>query len=100
MVLTHKRGEKLYVDFAGKKLSYIDQQTGELIECRVFVACLPYSGYGFAIAVRNQSVEEFLYALEQCLLFIGGVPQILVPDNLKSAVIKADLYEPDINTAL
>ena len=100
MVLTHKPGEKLYVDFAGKKLSYVDQQTGELIECPVFVACLPYSDYGFSIAVRNQSVEEFLYALEQCLHFIGGVPQILVPDNLKSAVIKADRYEPDINTAL
>lgn len=100
MVLTHKPGEKLYVDFAGKKLSYIDQQTGELIECPVFVACLPYSDYGFAIAVRNQSIEEFLYALEQCLLFIGGVPEILVPDNLKSAVTKADRYEPDINTAL
>lgn len=100
MVLTHKPGEKLFIDFAGKKLSYIDQSTGELIECSVFVACLPYSDYGFALAVHNQSVEEFLYALEQCLRFIGGVPQILVPDNLKSAVIKADRYEPSINTAL
>jgi transposase len=100
MVLTHRPGEKLYVDFAGKKLSYIVQETGELIECPVFVACLPYSDYGFAIAVRSQSVEEFLYALEQCLRFIGGTPQVLVPDNLKSAVIKADRYEPDINTAL
>jgi len=100
MVLSHKPGEKLYIDFAGKKLSYIDKRTGELIDCPVFVACLPYSDYGFAIAVHNQSVEEFIYALEKCLRFIGGVPQILVPDNLKSAVIKADRYEPDINSAL
>ena len=100
MVLTHKPGEKLYIDYAGKKLSYIDQKTGEVIECSVFVGCLPYSDYGFAIAVHNQSIEEFLYALEQCMHFIGGVPQILVPDNLKSAVTKADRYEPDINTAL
>jgi len=100
MVLTHKPGEKLYIDFAGKKLSYIDQKTGEVVECSVFVACLPYSDYGFAIAVHNQSVEEFLYALGRCLHFLDGVPQILVPDNLKSAVIKADRYEPDINTAL
>lgn len=100
MVLTHKPGEKLYVDFAGKQLSYIDQKTAEVVECSVFVACLPYSDYGFAIAVRNQSVEEFLYALEKCLHFLGGVPQIIVPDNLKSAVIRADRYEPDINTAL
>lgn len=100
MVLTHKPGEKLYIDFAGKKLSYIDRTTGEQISCPVFVACLPYSDYGFAIAVRQQSIEEFLYALERCLRFIGGVPEILVPDNLKSAIIKADRYEPDINTAL
>lgn len=100
MVLTHKPGEKLYIDFAGKKLSYIDKRTGEQIDCPVFVACLPYSDYGFAMAVHNQSIEEFLHALEQCLHFMGGVPQILVPDNLKSAVIKADNYEPDINTAL
>lgn len=100
MVLTHKPGDKLYIDFAGKKLSYIDRATGEQISCPVFVACLPYSDYGFAIAVRRQSIEEFLYALEKCLHFIGGVPEILVPDNLKSAIIKADRYEPDINTAL
>lgn len=100
MVLTHDPGDKLYVDFAGNKLSYIDQKTGEVIECSVFVACLPYSDYGFAIAVRNQSLEEFIYALEQCMNFIGGVPQVLVPDNLKAAVTKADRYEPDINTTL
>lgn len=100
MVLTHNPGEKLYIDFAGKKLSYIDQKTGEVIECSVFVACLPYSDYGFAFAVRNQTVEEFLYALGRCLHFLDGVPQILVPDNFKSAIIKADRYEPDINTAL
>lgn len=99
-ILTHKPGEKLYVDFAGKKLSYVDEKTGEVIECSVFVACLPYSDYGFAMAVRNQSAEEFIYALQQCLQFLGGVPQILVPDNLKAAITKADRYEPDINQAL
>ena len=71
-ILTHKPGEKLYVDFAGKKLSYVDEKTGEVIECSVFVACLPYSDYGFAMAVRNQSAEEFIYALQQCLQFLGG----------------------------
>lgn len=99
MVLTHQPGEKLFIDFAGKKLSYIDPKTGEVIECAVFVACLPFSDYGFAMAVPNQSVEELLHALEQCLIFLGGVPQVIVPDNLKSAVIKADRYEPDINIA-
>jgi transposase len=100
MVLNHKAGEKLYVDFAGKKLSYIDKETGEIIETPVFVACLPYSDYSFVMAVKSQSVEDFLYALRCCLEYIGGVPQMLVPDNLKSAIIKTSRYEPDINRVM
>jgi len=100
LVLHHEPGEKLYVDFAGKKLSYIDKSTGEVIECQVFVACLPYSDYGFCMAVRSQKIPDFLHALSQCLKSLGGVPKIVVPDNLKSAVIKASNYEPDINVAM
>lgn len=100
MVLTHQPGEKLFIDFAGKKLSYIDKDTGEVIECQVFIACLPYSDYSFAMVVRSQGIEDFIYALSCCLKEIGGVPQTLVPDNLKSAVIKADKYEPDVNNVL
>ena len=90
MVLQHKAGDKLFIDFAGKKLSYIDKQTGEITECQVFIACLPYSDYSFAMAVHSQSTEDFIYALTCCLKEIGGVPQTLVPDNLKSAIIKAN----------
>lgn len=100
MVLGHRPGDKLYIDFAGSTISYTDRQTGELIKCQVFVACLPYSDYGFAMAVHSQKVAEFIYALVCCLKALGGVPQALVPDNLKSAVIKTDRYEPDINRAL
>ena len=100
MVLHHKPGDKLYIDFAGKKLSYIDKDTGDVVQCPVFVACLPYSDYGFAMAVRSQSVVDFIYALRCCLEFIGGVPVMLVPDNLKSAIIKTSSYEPDVNQAL
>ncbi len=100
MVLQHKAGEKLFVDFAGKKLFYIDTQTGEMVECQVFVGCLPYSDYSFAMAVRSQSTGDFLYALSWCLESLGGVPQVLVPDNLKSAIIKANKYEPGVNHAL
>ena len=100
MVLPHYPGEKLYVDFAGKQMSYVNKQTGEVIKCPVFVACLPYSDYAFAIAVRSQGIEEFIFALRSCLEFLGGVPQVIVPDNLKSAVVKANNYEPDINRAL
>jgi transposase len=100
MVLTHKPGEKLFVDFAGKKLFYVDRDTGEIIECSVFVACLPYSDYCFVMAVRSQNVEDFIFALVCCLTFLGGSPEILVPDNFKSAIIKASRYDPDINQAL
>jgi transposase len=100
MVLTHKAGEKLFIDFAGKKLSYVDKESGEVIDCQVFVACLPYSDYSFAMAVRTQSVEDFIYALVCCLFALGGAPAVLVPDNLKAAIIKASRYEPDINRAL
>jgi hypothetical protein len=100
MVLQHSAGEKLFIDFAGKKLSYIDPDTGEVVSCQVFVACLPYSDYSFAMAVRSQSVSDFLYALGCCIQELGGVPQVLVPDNMKSAIIKASRYEPDVNRAL
>ena len=100
MVLTHKPGEKLYIDFAGKKMSYTDPDTGEIISCEVFVACLPYSDYGFAMAVKSQRIEDFIHALGCCLHDMGGVPQVLVPDNLKSAIVKASNYEPDVNRAL
>ena len=98
--LQHQAGEKLFVDFAGKTLSHIDKETGEIINCQVFVACLPYSDYSFCMAIPSQKVSDFIFALGCCLKSIGGVTQVLVPDNLKSAVVKADRYEPKINQAL
>jgi len=100
LVLTHHAGEKLYIDFAGKPLYYYDPESGEQIKCQTFVACLPYSDYCFAMAVRSQSTEDFLHALSSCLTHLGGVPKALVPDNLKAAVVKADRYEPKINQLL
>ena len=100
MALDHKPGDKLYIDFAGQKLHYIDRNTGEAKACEVFVACLPYSGYSFAFAVHTQTTPDFLYALEQCLLTLGGVPAALVPDNLKAAVIKTNRYEPTIQKSM
>jgi transposase len=100
MVLNHQPGDKLYIDFAGKTLSYTDPQTGEAIVCQVFVACLPYSDYAFAMVVPTQNITDFIYALTCCLKDIGGVPKALVPDNLKSAIVKASRYEPNVNQAL
>lgn len=100
MVLTHKPGDKLYIDFAGKTHSYIDRETGEVISVQVFIACLPYSDYAFAMAVPSQRIEDFIYALGCCLKALGGVPQTLVTDNLKSAITKANRYEPSVNKAM
>ena len=63
MVLQHLPGEELMVDFAGKPLFYIDRSTGEVINCQVFVGCLPFSDYGFAMAVRSQNISDFIHAL-------------------------------------
>jgi transposase len=100
MVLEHKPGDKLFIDFAGKKLYYTDKETGEIIKCDVFVACLPYSDYSFAMALKGQTIGDLLQALSCCLQHLGGVPHAIVPDNLKAAITKASRYEPDLNRAL
>ena len=100
LAVTYKPGEKLMVDFAGDKLSYIDTDTGELVRVEVFVGCMPFSDYIHVVCVMSQRTEDFMHALRMCLEHLGGVPPIVTPDNLKAAVIKTDRHEPDINTAL
>lgn len=93
----HVPGEKIYLDFAGDTLPYVDTETGEIHQAQVFVASLPATDYTFALAVPSQRTEDFVYAFIRCLHVIGGVPKIIVPDNLKSAVVKSDRFEPVIN---
>ncbi len=98
--LYHEPGKELFVDFAGDTLSYIDTSTGELIKVQTFVSTMACTDYAFALCVPSQKTEDFLYALSKALEFYGGVPKIVVPDNLKAAVIKADKYEPVLNKAM
>ena len=100
MVLEHQPGDKLYIDFAGKKLSYVDAATGEIHSLECFVACLPYSDYVFAMAIRSQRIEDVIPAIVACLMYLGGVPKCLVPDNFKAAVVKAHRHNPTLNQAL
>lgn len=95
--LTHKAGDKLYIDYTGKKLYYIDRSTGEQIGVEVFVAILPCSGYTYVEASPSQCRHDFIDSMNNCLNHLGGVPKSLVPDNLKSAVTKASKYEPILN---
>lgn len=100
MHLEHKAGDKLFVDFAGDKLHYFDKQTGQQIDVEFFVAILPCSQYTYATCVKSQKKEDFILGLKKTLTYLGGSPQAIVPDNLKTAVTKADRYEPEINETL
>jgi transposase len=97
MRINHRAGEKLFLDFSGLKWHYIDKDTGELIKVEIFVATLGASGYTYAEATMNQKKMAFITPCVHSFEFFGGVTEVLVPDNLKSAVTKADYYDPQIN---
>lgn len=97
MHITHKAGDKMYVDYAGKTLEVIDQETGEVSEAQFFVAVLGASQYTYAEATPSQGKEDFVSSVENALHFYGGVPAAIVPDNLKSAVTRSNRYEPTVN---
>lgn len=100
MHMNHKAGDKMYVDYAGKTLSIIDQDTGEIKEVQFFVAILGASQYTYAEASLSQQKEDFVASVENAVRFFGGTPGAIVPDNLKSAVIKSSRFEPTINETL
>jgi transposase len=100
MHMNHKAGDKMYVDYAGKTLSIIDKQTREIKEVQFFVAILGASQYTYAEASMSQQKEDFVTSVENAIRFFGGVPAAIVPDNLKSAVIKSSRFEPTINETL
>lgn len=99
MRMVHKAGDKMFVDFAGEKLYYVDTETGEIRPAEVFVAILGCSQLTYAEACLSQQKEDFIIACENALHYFGGVPQAVVPDNLKSAVTKSSKYEPTLNQA-
>lgn len=93
-------GQLLMIDFAGDTLGVTDPVTGEVTQVQVFVATMPFSDYAFAYAVPSQKVEDFIFAIRMCLEHLGGVPQMVKLDNLKSGVKKYHPHEPDFNNAL
>ena len=99
-VFDHKAGDKLMIDFAGKKLQIVDYETGEITQVEFFVAVLACSGYTFAMASKSQQSPDFLGCLGSCLDAIGGVPAAIVTDNLKPAVNKASKYVPELNHSM
>lgn len=93
----HKAGEKLFVDYAGPTVPVVDRYTGESREAQIFVGVLGASSYTYAEATWTQSLPDWIGLHVRALEYFGGVPEIAVPDNLKSGVSRACRYEPDIN---
>jgi transposase len=90
----HRAGEKLFVDYSGKKPSIVDPKTGVVTEVELFVAVLGASNYTYAEASLTQQVRDWIGSNNRVLSFLGGVPGAIVPDQLKSGVTVPCRYEP------
>ena len=95
----HKAGEKLFVDYAGMTIGITDRSTGEIKQAQVFVATLGASNYTYTEATWSQKTKDWLGSHRRALEFFGGVPEVIVPDNLKSGVKSANYYEPELNVS-
>jgi len=93
----HRAGEKLFVDYAGATMAVQDPATGERREAQLFVSVLGASSYTFAEATWTQGLADWIGSHIRAFEFIGGVTEIVVPDNLKSGVTKTCRYEPGVN---
>jgi len=93
---THHAGDKAFLDYSGKKPSYWDRATGKRIEVELFVAVLGASNLTFVDATETQQVMDWVGSNVRALKYFGGVPRALIPDQLKSAVKKADVFDPEI----
>jgi len=94
---THRAGEKAFVDYAGQTIPVTDPDTGETREAVLFLATLGASSYTYAWASLSQDLPSWIEANVRALTFFAGVPEILVPDNLKTGIKRPCYYEPDIN---
>jgi transposase len=97
MRIVHRAGEKAFVDYSGKKPRLWDRETGEAREVELFVMVLGASNYTYAEATLTQRLPDFVGSTIRGFEFFNGVPEMLVPDQLRSAVKGPDRYEPDIN---
>jgi transposase len=93
----HKAGEKSFVDYSGMRMEWIDPKSGEIYKAEIFVGCLGASQLIFAEATATQQLEDWINSHINMFEFYGGVTEMIIPDNLKSAVTKSHKYDPDIN---
>src|SRR4051794_6033424 len=93
----HAAGDKVFVDYSGKKVPIVDPVTGEVREAEIFVAVLGASNLTYAEATWTQTLPDWIGAHVRLFRFLDGVPRLVVPDNLRSGVHKASFYDPEIN---
>jgi transposase len=92
----HRAGDKMFVDYAGRRPTVTDPKTGDRVAVELFVAVLGASNYTYAEATRSQTVPDWIESHVRALEFFGGAPAAFVPDQLKSAVTRAGRYEPGV----
>jgi transposase len=97
MLMNHDPGEKMFMDFSGDKLEYVDPHSGKLTPCEILIITCGYSNYTKVVAIEDQTLESTLMGVVDCFEQFGGVCKVVVPDNFKAAVSKANRYEPKIN---
>jgi transposase len=93
----HAAGDKVFVDYSGKKVPIVDPVTGVVREAEIFVAVLGASNLTYAEATWTQTLPDWIGAHVRLFRFLDGVPRLVVPDNLRSGVHKASFYDPEIN---
>src|SRR5262247_1642003 len=94
---SHRAGEKLFVDYAEQGIPVINSHSGEVHEVAIFIAVLGASNYTYAEATWSQSLPDWIGSHVRTFAALGGVPQVVVPDNLKAAVSWPHRYEPTLN---
>lgn len=94
---SHAPGERLFVDYSGQTVPLIDPATGEVRQAEIFVAVLGASNYTYVEATLSQGLADWTASHVRCFEFLGGVPELLVPDNLKSGVTTPNFFDPDLN---
>lgn len=93
----HRGGEKLFVDYAGQTMPIVCADSGEIQQAQIFVAVLGASNYTYCEATLTQTAPDWLMAHVRAFEFIGGITDIVVPDNTKTGVSKACRYDPVLN---
>ena len=97
-IIKHKAGEKIEVDWAGKRPNWQDPDTGEIIKGWLFVGILPFSGYGYAEVFSDMKQASWIKGHLNMFDYFGGVSRILIPDNLKVGIIKNNKEDTIVNS--